>query len=115
MEKTFRGQTYPKLVEISSVSYKADYRLLPKHEEESYCRTVQRAEKIIPREIDLPPLLKEFVQRETGKSGPKIPIKLKPGHNNVYRLAKDGEEPTVEICMGIGKPASPNLYANCGI
>lgn len=113
VEKTFRGRTYPKLVEINSVSYKADYRLLHKHEEESYCKAVPREEKVIPREIDLPPLLREFVQKETGKDAPKIAIKLKPGHNNIYRLANEGEKPTVDVSMGIGNPASPRLYANC--
>ncbi|XP_058462638.1 small ribosomal subunit protein mS34 [Malaya genurostris] len=115
VEKTFRGRTYPKLVVIESVSYKADYRLLPKHEEESYCRTVERQEGIVSREIELPPLLREFVHKETGKINPKIPVKIKPGHNNIYRLAKEGETPTIEIPMGLGKPASPNLYVNCDI
>ncbi|XP_058833813.1 uncharacterized protein LOC131691439 [Topomyia yanbarensis] len=115
MEKTFRGRTYPKLVVIDSVSYKADYRLLSKHEEESYCRTVERSERIIATETDMPPLLREFIQRETGKINPKIPVKMKPGHNNIYRLAKKGETPNIEIPMGLGKPASPRLYQNCDI
>ncbi|KAL9699498.1 hypothetical protein quinque_002939 [Culex quinquefasciatus] len=113
VEKTFRGRKYPKLVEIDSVSYKADYRLLHKHEEEAYCQGQARAEKIIPSEIDLPPLLREFVQRETGKVDPKIVVKMKPGHNSIYRLAREGEKPNVNISMGLGKPASPSLYANC--
>lgn len=115
VEKTFRGRTYPKLVQIDSVSYKADYRLLHKHEEEEYCRVAQRTEKIVPREIDLPPLLKEFVLKETGQSDKKIAIKLKPGHNSIYRLAKEGEKPTFDVGMNLGKPASPSLYANCDL
>ncbi|XP_055627805.1 uncharacterized protein LOC129769509 [Toxorhynchites rutilus septentrionalis] len=115
VEKTFRGRKFPKLVEINSVSYKADYRLLHKHEEQGYCRTLEQEEKIIPREIDMPPLLRDFIAKETGKSNPKLEIRIKPGHNNVYRLAKEGESPNVELSMGIGKPASPSLYANCDI
>ncbi|XP_055531268.1 uncharacterized protein LOC129722070 [Wyeomyia smithii] len=116
VEKTFRGRTYPKPAVIESVSYKADYRLLHKHEEESYCRVnTPQDEKVIPLEIDMPPLLREFVKKETGKTNPKIAIKLKPGYNNHYRLARDNEEANVEVTMGIGKPASPSLYAGCGI
>lgn len=116
VEKTFRGRTFEKPVVIESVSYKADYRLLHKHEEDSYCRVnVQQEEKIIPLEIDMPPLLREFVQKETGKINPKIAFNLKPGHNNNYRLAREGEKANVELTMGIGKPASPSLYAGCEI
>ncbi|XP_052860872.1 uncharacterized protein LOC128267948 [Anopheles cruzii] len=113
VEKTFRGRTYPKLVEVESTSYKADYRLLAKHEEKSYCKLVERQEKIFPREIELPPLLREFVTRETGKPAPMIPIRLKDGRENRYRVAKEGEQPTVPVTMNLGKPASPSLYANC--
>uniref|UniRef100_A0A182QUR8 28S ribosomal protein S34, mitochondrial n=1 Tax=Anopheles farauti TaxID=69004 RepID=A0A182QUR8_9DIPT len=113
VEKTFRGRKYPNPVQIESVSYKADYRLLSKHEEAAYCKFTERQEKIFPREIDLPPLLKEFVARETGKPAPMVPIKLQAGRENRYRLAKEGEQPTVEVTMSIGKPASPSLYANC--
>ncbi|XP_040151580.1 uncharacterized protein LOC120893640 [Anopheles arabiensis] len=113
VEKTFRGQKSPNLVQIESVSYKADYRLLSKHEEASYCKLVDRAEKIFPREIDLPPLLQEFIARETGKPAPKVPIKLKAGRESRYRVAQEGEQPTVEVAMNIGKPASPSLYAGC--
>ncbi|XP_049546097.1 uncharacterized protein LOC125957443 [Anopheles darlingi] len=113
MEKTFRGRKSPHPVQVESVSYKADYRLLSKHEEESYCKLVERQEKIFPREIELPPLLRDFVARETGKPAPMIPIKLKVGRENHYRLANEGERPTVAVTMNIGKPASPSLYANC--
>ncbi|KFB48790.1 AGAP006953-PA-like protein [Anopheles sinensis] len=115
VEKTFRGQKSPNLVQIESVSYKADYRLLAKHEEASYCKLVERQEKIFPREIDLPPLLKEFVARETGMPAPKVPIKLKVGRESRYRVAEGNEQPTVQVTMNIGKPASPSLYANCEI
>ncbi|XP_050097034.1 uncharacterized protein LOC126578481 [Anopheles aquasalis] len=113
VEKTFRGRKCPNPVQVESVSYKADYRLLSKHEEESYCKLVERQEKIFPREIELPPLLRDFVARETGKPAPMIPIKLKVGRENHYRLANEGERPTVTVTMNIGQPASPSLYANC--
>uniref|UniRef100_A0A182FGU0 Uncharacterized protein n=1 Tax=Anopheles albimanus TaxID=7167 RepID=A0A182FGU0_ANOAL len=113
VEKTFRGRKCPNPVQVESVSYKADYRLLSKHEEETYCKLVERQEKIFPREIELPPLLRDFVTRETGKPAPMIPIKLKVGRENHYRLANEGERPTVSVTMNIGQPASPSLYANC--
>ncbi|XP_055611376.1 uncharacterized protein LOC129757981 [Uranotaenia lowii] len=113
VEKTFRGRKYPKLIEISSVSYKADYRLLHKHEEEAYCRGIEQPVKIVPRDIEMPPLLRQFVQRETGKAEPRIPVRLRESIYNNYRIAREGENPTVEISMGLGKPASPNLYAGC--
>ncbi|XP_053684167.1 uncharacterized protein LOC128734151 [Sabethes cyaneus] len=114
MEKTFRGRTYPKPVVIESASYKADYRLLHKHEEEPYCRVIeQQEEKVIPLEIDMPPLLREFVEKESGKSNPTIAIKMKPGHNNHYRLAREGEKANVEVGMGLGKPVTPKYYENC--
>lgn len=61
-EKVFRGRKYPKIVEICSASYKPDYRLIPKDEEESYCKTdsLGTLEKIniLPQTIPFPPLLR---------------------------------------------------------
>jgi small subunit ribosomal protein S34 len=61
-EKVFRGRKYPKIVEVCSASYKADYRLLPKDEEEAYCKTDSQVTlekvKILPRTMPFPPLLR---------------------------------------------------------
>jgi small subunit ribosomal protein S34 len=61
-EKVFRGRKYPKIVEVCSVSYKADYRLIPKDEEEEYCKTESLLTldkvKILPRTVPFPPLLR---------------------------------------------------------
>jgi small subunit ribosomal protein S34 len=61
-EKVFRGRKYPKIVEVCSVSYKADYRLIPKDEEEEYCKTDSHLTmdkvKILPRTVPFPPLLR---------------------------------------------------------
>lgn len=61
-EKVFRGRKYPKIVEVCSVSYKADYRLIPKDEEEEYCKTESHLTlekvKILPRAVPFPPLLR---------------------------------------------------------
>jgi small subunit ribosomal protein S34 len=61
-EKVFRGRKYPKIVEVCSVSYKADYRLIPKDEEEEYCKTESHLTmdkvKVLPRTVPFPPLLR---------------------------------------------------------
>nr|CAI5826003.1 unnamed protein product [Callosobruchus analis] len=118
VEKTFRGNTYPKPILIESSSYKADYKLIPKDEEEQYCKKSVRAtvEHILPRTMEFPPLLKELLIREAEAKGEKIKEpKLEVVYNKrsiktAYRVAKEGEIPTLEIAVGLGKPVSPNLY-----
>lgn len=110
VEKTFRGRHYPKPVEIFSASYKADYQLIPKHEEAALCTvTPTRVEKILPNEIELPPLLRTFVEKETGVLNPKVPLKLKHTREKFYRLAKEGEQPTVEVGMGLVRSIDKQL------
>lgn len=110
VEKTFRGRHYPKPVEIFSASYKADYQLIPKHEEAALCTvTPTRIEKILPNEIELPPLLRTFVEKETGVLNPKVPLKLKHTREKFYRLAKEGEKPTVEVGMGLVRSIDKQL------
>lgn len=53
-----------------STTYKADYRLIPKDEEEIYCKTTAPAhEKFIPSKMEFPPLLKQFILRDYAKNG----------------------------------------------
>lgn len=99
---------------ISSTSYKADYRLIPKSEEVEYCKTDKRTEeKILPQKVEFPPLLREFIKEETGDLNPMMKLRLKTNIDKLCRIAKDGEKPNVEINMGLGKPVSPNLYEGC--
>lgn len=113
VEKVFRGRKYEKPVWIESASYKTDYRLLSKKEEIDYCK-IQMSDaeniKLIDPQMEFPPLLKEFLIKETGNENIKLDVYLKRGHNKFYRLAKEGEKPNVTIPMNIGKPASPSLY-----
>lgn len=89
-------------MEIFSASYKADYQLIPKHEEAELCKvSPTRVEKILPTEIELPPLLRAFVEKETGAKNPKIPLKLKHTREKFYRLAKEGEKPTMAVSMSL--------------
>ncbi|XP_055376886.1 uncharacterized protein LOC129609055 [Condylostylus longicornis] len=111
VEKTFRGHTYPKPSIIMSASYKADYRLIPKDEEAQYCKIETKSpEGVVCREMDFPPLLKQFIEEETGIKNPKLPVHFKEGRDKRYRLAAEGETPTIKIEMGLGKPISPKLY-----
>ena len=61
-EKVVRERKYPKIVEICSASYMPDYLLIPKDEEEAYCKTesLGALEKvnILPRTIPFPTLLR---------------------------------------------------------
>ncbi|XP_067001217.2 small ribosomal subunit protein mS34 [Anabrus simplex] len=118
-EKVFRGRKYTNLVEVCSASYKADYRLLHKDEEEAYCRfepSTDKEERILPEAIQFPPLLKEVIMRDLRAKGqsvveePLLKVKYKQGRQNIARKAADGEKPTVVIQPGLGKPASPELF-----
>lgn len=111
VEKTFRGRTLPKLVEICSTSYKTDYQLIPKNKEAEICRPWKEPDmKILSPHIEFPPLLREFIVKETGQQNPQLNLIINPSREKLARLAKDGEVPNMKITMGLGKPASPNLY-----
>lgn len=80
-----------------------------------YCKiecTQSEKIKLISPVMEFPPLLKEFLAKETGKSDLKLKVYLKKGHNKNHRLAREGEKSDVEIPMNIGKPtsASTTLY-----
>lgn len=113
VEKTFRGRVCPKLVEICSTSYKADYQLIAKADEPKYCRTETVADeqkRILPQTIELPPLLREFIAKETGNESPTLKIKIKANREKIARVALDGEVPTIALTIGLGQPASLRLY-----
>lgn len=125
-EKTFRGKRYPEPVIIEPASYKTDYRLLPKDEEAEYCRLDQPIEilsqsRILPKTTDFPPLLKKLIIQESIARGvpnpdPKLEIVYAKNTLNLnYRIAKEGEIPTVDFQSGLGTPASPSLYENINL
>jgi len=61
VEKIFRGKHYENPVEIYSVSYKPDYRLIPKNEEQLWWDRLAKFEprnKVVPGSIKLPPLMR---------------------------------------------------------
>lgn len=112
METFFRGRKPTGLTCISSVTYKPDFQLLSKKEEAEFCKEVQVEEKLIGRTMELPPLLKEFIVKETGQKEPKMRVILKDAKNKSYRLAKEGETPNVQPVIGVGipHPTGVSLY-----
>lgn len=116
VEKTFRGRKLPNPITIESASYKTDYKLIPKDEESAYCKDVAPpAMKILPKTMEFPPLMKELIMREMKEKGedvkePRLTIVYHLDRSNNFKIAEDGETPTVEITCGLGTPISPNLY-----
>lgn len=113
VQKVFRGKLFENPVLIESVSYKCDYKLLSKIEERDYCQILgnhTKDEVLIAPKMELPPLLKELIARETGKTDIKMNVKIFDTHNKKHRLAKEGEKPTLEIPINIGKPKVSSLY-----
>ncbi|CAH2981270.1 unnamed protein product [Chilo suppressalis] len=120
VEKTFRGKKLPNVTEIYRTSYKPDYRLIPKNEESKLLASVTEehsfSEVVLPRTIEMPPLMKKFIVKDHEKKGLEVmkelvmPISYNQSPNRVNRVAQPGEQPTVEFTMGLGKPASPSLY-----
>ncbi|XP_015122745.1 uncharacterized protein LOC107045123 [Diachasma alloeum] len=116
-ETTFRGKK-DVIKQIDHATYKTDFRLVPKDEEHKYLNWVDRPEVILPRTMELPPLLCEIMVRNLKAKGqevdkpPEMEIKYNLGGIKVYRIAKEGETPTTVPKISLGKPASPGLYAN---
>lgn len=112
-EYVFRGVKYdqPKLIIDDSVF--ADYVLIPKPLETNYTFTKTSEEcieeNILPREADLPPLLREILIKN-GVKDPKLIVQCLKNDNVLYRIAKVGEKSTRQFKNGFGIPKSPNLY-----
>lgn len=115
MEKVFRGKKYENPVSIEMSSHKPDFKLLSKKEEAEYCKLCDREERIIAPYMDLPPLLREFVEKETGRKDIKMKVHHKESMFNNSRLAKEGEKPNVEISIGLGKPHPKGVWLYEGI
>ncbi len=61
VEKVFRGKRYPAAIELYDATYKSDFQLIPKDEEELWYKRLAECKphtKIVDRKMDLPPLLK---------------------------------------------------------
>lgn len=118
VETTFRGKKDARVKQMDSSTYKTDYQLVPKDEEYKYLNWVERDEVILPRTMELPPLLREIMVRNMKAKGEKVdkPPEMEVFYNKtgikVYRVAEEGETPTTVPTISLGQPASPGLYAN---
>lgn len=106
MQKTWRGVTIPKPVEIYSTSYKPDYELVDKEDEHKYLQNPAKiTEKILSNQVEFPPLLRELITDETGQQNPMMKVHFKLTDNKFVRLAKEGEQPNIQVTMSLGQPA----------
>lgn len=99
VEKTFRGQTITKPIQIEAASYKADYVLIPKDQESQYLNVIcERPIKILPSSIEFPPLLKEILIRQ-GKQTENITLKVRYNTSGIknQRIAGEQETPTINF------------------
>lgn len=117
-EKIFRGVKAEHLVQIDSISYKSDYLLIPKEEEHLLGAIVPPKEKILPKTMEFPPLVKELLQRQMKNQG--IPVteprlNIKYNFNNKFttnRIAEEGETPDFEVKMTLQRSKNSKLYSN---
>ncbi|KAG0723393.1 28S ribosomal protein S34, mitochondrial [Chionoecetes opilio] len=111
LERVFRGR-HEGVVDISKVSYKADFRLIHKHEEAAYIEAYKNCKTpditLISPVVEMPPLLKMVAERD-GHAAKDLKIKLHKTAKTC-RLAQEGEVPTKVYNMGLGTPVSPALY-----
>uniref|UniRef100_A0A0V0G915 Putative mitochondrial ribosomal protein n=1 Tax=Triatoma dimidiata TaxID=72491 RepID=A0A0V0G915_TRIDM len=111
VEKVFRARRYPQVVEMESVTYKADYRLVPKSEEKSLWErvaSIKQSERILPDNVPFPPLLNHMLEQERSSAAQALRLKLivKQGPDNFYRICKEEEIPTIQM----NKTKFPELY-----
>ncbi|KAL1506824.1 hypothetical protein ABEB36_006114 [Hypothenemus hampei] len=120
VEQTFRGKTSPVPVLMERISYKPDFKLIPKDEEANYCKKIESVKdtRILPRTMEFPPLLKYLVAQDILNNKGKVTnedFQLEIAYNkrsrNVkYKIAGEGEKPTETFSMGLGKPVTLRFY-----
>lgn len=118
-ERTFRGVKSISLELFDKNSISFDFQLIPKDKEAAFCKwdgPVQQM-KVLPKTMDFPPLLRELILRERTpeerlkNEEPKMEIVYKvTGDVQNYRLADEGETPTIEVTPALGTPEAPRLY-----
>ncbi|GAB1600189.1 28S ribosomal protein S34, mitochondrial-like [Argonauta hians] len=76
--KVFRGKEFPNVREITA-GHKADWKLIPKEEEEEFCKLSEkdvRETRSVPLTEELPPLLKAMVIADKKRKGETVPENL---------------------------------------
>lgn len=116
VQRTFRGKTSEKPVQIDSVSYKADYILIPKDQEARYLNAnTQPTVRTVPRTMEFPPLLKEILIRQAKQSGepfvdtPKLELRYCSKGVRYYRPAEENETPMINIETMKRQTLYPNI------
>ncbi|XP_039285019.1 28S ribosomal protein S34, mitochondrial isoform X1 [Nilaparvata lugens] len=100
VEKVFRGRHYPDLIEIEAVSYKPDYRLIPRSEEAKLKAAVAATpprQSIAPAAVPFPPLLRTLILDEMKQKGIELKSEpllsltevLKQGRENIAKIEGD--------------------------
>ncbi|XP_029634107.1 28S ribosomal protein S34, mitochondrial [Octopus sinensis] len=77
--KVFRGKEYPHPCGINAC-HKADWRLIPKEEEEEFCKltaTDVRETRTVPLTMEFPPLLKAMILAKKAENGEPLPEDLR--------------------------------------
>lgn len=111
----FRGVKFDEPHWVTGSSCLPDFSLVPKNLEKNYVHTKTWSQKveenILPKYVDLPPLL-QTMYKKNGVKDAKAKTVAPTDEGSLYRVAKDGEQPTKEFEKGFGTPKSPNLYKN---
>lgn len=113
-EYIYRGVKFDEPIEITRESGFPDYSLIPKHLESNYTfsrtRTQRIEERILPRYIELPPVLK-MIHSENGVEDPKMRTITNKCWYSVHRVAEENEQPTLKFPNKFETPTtSSNLY-----
>lgn len=112
-EYIYRGIKFDEPIEIAQDSVFSDYSLVPKHLESNYTFSKTRKqlidERILPRYIELPPVLKMLFSAN-GANDPKMRIVTKKKWYSTHRIAEENEKPTLQFENKFGTPANPKLY-----
>ncbi|XP_050429342.1 uncharacterized protein LOC126838726 [Adelges cooleyi] len=85
-ERIFRGKRYTEPIEIYSVSYKPDYRLIPKDEEQLWWDRLANCKprvKLVPGLFEMPPLMKLALQRDDKNINTTLSLEVRSGRDNV--------------------------------
>ncbi|KAK2710817.1 small ribosomal subunit protein mS34-like [Artemia franciscana] len=119
VEEVFRGRKNPELKDLTAITYKNDFKLVPKHEEHKLINVapVELPETVVPSEIEPPPLLKMLcAQRRAarGEDTENISMEMiirETTFTSRVRRAKSGEQPTIPINLNPSKlNPSSRLY-----
>ncbi|XP_055324856.1 28S ribosomal protein S34, mitochondrial [Sitodiplosis mosellana] len=112
-EVVFRGVKMETLQLLQGESSVPDFQLIPKHLEKNYKFTKTEAqrkeENILPRYLEFPPFLKDILVKN-GVKEPKLKTVDNPAIKSLYRVAKEGEEPTRKFESGFDATKCPKLY-----